>query len=121
MVLHRPVELAPFHRTWPRSKRDNLSGATSHQIERFTGNRVLARLAVRFSVIVFLPNHVSPKFYRFAQEFELLAINLDRSDEPERRKVLLRRLRVVIDEIDELMHQQEDSKELRVILRLDGT
>jgi len=56
--------------------------------------------------------HVSTKFYRLAQEFELLAINVDVSDDPKRRKGLLGRMRAVIDDIDELIHQEAESTEL---------
>jgi hypothetical protein len=44
-------------------------------------------------------------YFHFAQEFELLAINLDVCEDPEQRTVLLGRMKAVIDEIDELLHQ----------------
>jgi hypothetical protein len=43
-------------------------------------------------------------FRGFAEEFELLAIALGDSDDPERRKVLLRRMRAIINEIDALIN-----------------
>jgi len=48
-------------------------------------------------------------FFRFAQEIELLAINLDVCEDAEQRLILLGRMKAVIDEIDELLHQDASS------------
>jgi hypothetical protein len=50
-------------------------------------------------------------FCRFAQEFELLAIALDDSDDQEQRMALLRRMRAVIEGIDELVRQNAVGEE----------
>ena len=44
-------------------------------------------------------------FSHFAEEFDLLATALDDSSDPEQRKILLTRMKVVIDQIDDLILQ----------------
>ena len=52
------------------------------------------------------------RFYRFAQEFQLLAMALDNAGDPDSRKELLGRMKAMVDEMDEAIRQEAvDSRE----------
>jgi hypothetical protein len=72
-----------------------------HLVKQSTGNCVWAEAGASRYVCGVMAS--AETFYPLAQAFELLATRLDHSDSPERRKSLLKRMRVVIDEIDELL------------------